>query len=164
MDAPRQRGRAVSPTTAFDHLMKRALHVLYPAGSADNRFVAPPGSGYRGAVMPDFVLPDGRWIDFKLHVSYREKHDVPWRPSALYASLRKYLDHPANPGGSLIVVYRHLHGDLDEVVFPIRRGPTVLVADAEEFSRRVVLVDAVRAIARLAGTPSSWILDRVRSL
>lgn len=139
-----------SPTTAFDSLLKRTFLALYPQGSARKSFVSAPGEdSYHGGVKPDFVLPDGRWIDFKLRVSFREKQDVPWRPSALYSSLRKYVDHPANRHASLIIVYRHLHGTLEDVEFPIKRGAKILIQDASEFSRRIILVDVVKLLPRL---------------
>ena len=110
---------------------------------------APGDDCYRGGVKPDFVLPDGRWIDFKLRVSFREKQDVPWRPSALYSSLRKYIDHRANQPASLIIVYRHLHGSLGDVDFPIRRGAKLLIRDKAEFQRRIILVDVQKLLPRL---------------
>ena len=78
MDKNTRQARAASPSTTFDRLMKRALLVLCPDGSATSRFVAPPGcGGYRRAVIPDFVLPDGGWLDFKLRVSFRDRPTYP---------------------------------------------------------------------------------------
>ena len=145
--------------------MKAAFLALYPAGSATSRFVAPPGSaGWGRAVKPDFVLPDGRWIDFKLHVSYRESHDVAWRPSALYASVRKYVDHPANQHQTLSIVYRHIHGSLDDVHFPILRGRAVLLADSTDFQRRITLVPVERLLPRIRASTAGWVADALRTL
>lgn len=60
--------------------LRRALEYLDPRGSGRNHLVARPGAaGYRRGVKPDFILgstSDGRWVDVKLHVSYREKRGV----------------------------------------------------------------------------------------
>lgn len=159
--------RTGSPTTEFDRLLKYAFTALFPGGSARNRFFATPGADcYRRSVMPDFVMPDGRWVDFKLHVSYREKHDGPlWKPSALYASLRKYIDHTANRHGVLVVVYGHLHGSLADVVFPVTRGRKVLLRDADDFAHRVKLVNVRQALSGIQRRPDlAWVLDAVSRL
>jgi hypothetical protein len=141
-----------------------AFKALYPQGSADNHFPPAGPRGYQRIAKPDFVLPDGRWIDFKLYVSYRETSDVPWRPSALYASLRKYLDHSANSHGTLGIVYRHLRGSLSDVRFPVTRGVQMLVADEAEFRRRVVLVDVARLFERIQQSSAAWVLEGLRKL
>lgn len=157
--------RRPSPTTEFESLARQVLLHLHPTGSARNCFRAGVNAPcYRGGVKPDFVLPDGRWLDFKYRVSFREKHDVPWRPSALYSSLRKYIDHEANEHRSLIIVYRHLHGSMDDMQWPITRGQTVLLRDAEEFQRRVQLVDIQRVLKRIEGTHVAWLADAIRRL
>jgi hypothetical protein len=153
-----------TPTTEYDRLLKAAFTGLYPAGSARNSFPPRGARGYQRVAKPDFVLPDGRWLDFKLHVSYREKSDVPWRPSALYSSLRKYLDHSANVRGTLGIVYRHLHGSLSDVSFPITRGEQVLVKDAADFEKRVVLVDVEKFFKRIKSTNAAWVVENVRHL
>jgi hypothetical protein len=154
-----------SPTTTFDSLLKRAFLALYPQGSAQSHFVSTPGAdGYHRGVKPDFVLPDGRWIDFKLRVSFREKQDVPWRPSALYSSLRKYIDHPANRHASLIIVYRHLHGTPEDVEFPIKRGAKILIRDAAEFRQRIILVDVMKLLPRLRKAQLDGIAQEIMRL
>lgn len=159
------RPRRPSPTTEFESLARRVLLHLHPGGSAHNHFRASANATcYHGGVKPDFVLPDGRWLDFKYRVSFREKHDVPWRPSALYSSLRKYIDHEANEHGSLIIVYRHLHGSIQDIQWPITRGRTVLLHDAEEFQRRIQLVDIERVLKRIEGTQASWLATAIRKL
>lgn len=160
------RARRRSPTSEFDALVRRALEHIDPRGSGRNHLVARRGAGgYQRGVRPDFILSDGRWVDFKLHVSYREKRgDVAWRPSALYTSLRKYIDHPENQRGTLTIIYRHLHGSIRDVEFPVLRGRTVLIADEAEFARKVFFVDVERVLQRLDGTPMSWIAERVRHL
>ena len=154
-----------SATTEFEHLARQLLFQLHPGGCAKNYFKSGAGAdAYRGGVKPDFVLPDGRWIDFKLRVSFREKNDVPWRPSALYSSLRKYIDHPANPNQSLIIVYRHLHGSISDVVFPIRRGEKVLLATPGEFERRLAFVDVRRLLPRLTPRARQLLEPRILAL
>ncbi len=154
-----------SKTTAFERLALAAFRALYPEGLAKETFYAPHGSGaYARGVEPDFVLPDGRWIDFKLGVSYRESHDVAWRPSALYSSLRKYIDHPANRHGTLNIVYCHLYGTLRDVRFPISRGRKALVRDAAEFRRRVILVPIEKLFARIQVSSARWVVDEIKRL
>jgi hypothetical protein len=98
----------MSATTDFDYLTKKAFKILYLEGSEINYFKAKSNDDcYQKAVKPDFILPDNTWIDFKLHVSYRESHHVAWRPSALYSSLRKYLDHSANKANHLTIERSH---------------------------------------------------------
>ncbi|MBI5545829.1 MAG: hypothetical protein HY901_18220 [Deltaproteobacteria bacterium] len=139
---PQAHRRVPAVTTQFDHLLKDAFTAIFPGGSSTGTFYAPRGRGfYEKGVQPDFVMPDGRWVDFKLHVSYREKTDVAWKPSALYTSLRKYIDHPDNKPGGLVIVYRHRHGAIADVVFPITRGRKALVRDAADFGRLINLVD-----------------------
>ncbi len=157
--------RRRSPTTEFDHLCKLLFKVLFPAGTTRNTFYASPGAScYRGGVKPDFVMPDGRWIDFKLRVSYREKQDVAWRPSALYSSLRKYLDHERNQHHTLTIIYKTLHGSLRDVVLPITRGSKVLVNDVAEFEQRVRFVPVSRLYPKLRGTKHAWIEDSIERL
>lgn len=109
-------------------------------------------------------MPDGCWVDFKFKVSLREKQDVPWRPSALYASLRKYIDHEANPQRTLTIVYGRMYGTIEDVKFPIDRGGKILIRDAAEFQTRVRFVSIEIALRKLRGTSSEWILDRIRQL
>lgn len=91
-----------SPTTQFDRLCKRAFKVLYPMGSDRNWFKAKPGAEcYMRAVKPDFVLPDGRWIDFKLHVSYRDREHVAWQPPFPW---RQFSDDKFNPS-KIVQIY-----------------------------------------------------------
>lgn len=157
--------RRRSPTTEFDHLCKLMFKVLFPAGSTRNTFYASQGANcYRGGVKPDFVMPDGRWIDFKLRVSYREKTDVAWRPSALYTSLRKYLDHEANRHQTLTIIHKTLHGSVHDVILPITRGSKVLVRDMAEFERRVVFVPVSRLYPKLRQTKYAWIEEAIERL
>ena len=114
--------------------------------------------------MPDFVLPDGRWVEFKLHIGFREHRTVAWRPQTLLASLRKYIDHPANPNRSLIIVYRHIHGAESDLAFPLHRGSKVLLHDVREFRNRIRLVDVMRLRDRLERGGMGWVLDRVAKL
>jgi hypothetical protein len=154
---------STSVTTQFDRLCKRGFSTLFPDGRSDQKFRSQQG-GYRRAVKPDFVLPDGRWIDFKYRVSYSERRSVAWKPSALYSSLRKYIDHPRNPTGSLIVIYGHLYGDIDDVEFPVRRGSKILLRDASEFEDRVHLVDVRRVYDRFRRAEAAWICEALDRL
>lgn len=155
----------MSPATEYDHLMKRAFATMFPKGTCNNRFRATSTDNcYLKAVKPDFVLEDGHWVDFKFMVSYVEKRDVPWKPSALYTSLRKYIDHVANVKKRLIIVYGLRFGSKEMVNFPIVRGRKVLVADAAEFERVIKMVSASKALERLRGTPNEWIARRVDEL
>ena len=118
---------------------------LFPTGSAWRSFRAPPNARcYRKGVKPDFVMPDGRWVDFKFRVSYRESDGPAWKPSALYSSLRKYIDHIDNEPKTLTIVYKHMHGATADVEFPITRGTTILIPDAREFAERIQFVDVRR--------------------
>lgn len=155
----------MAPTTEFDQLMKFAFSKLFPGGSARNAFRACAADDcYQKIVKPDYVIDGTKWIDFKLKVSYREKSDVPWRPSALYASLRKYVDHVCNPTNSLIIVYGKLYGTVDDVVFPIKRGEKVLIRDREEFIEKVKLVSAQRVLEKLRGTEHDWVLRKLTGM
>lgn len=109
-------------------------------------------------------MPDGRWVDFKLRVSFREKQDVPWRPSALYSSLRKYIDHEANALRTLTIVYGRLYGTINDVLFPISRGRKVLIRDAAEFHDRIKLVSIRTALRQLRGTSTEWVLTRIEQI
>ena len=152
-------------TTEFDHLMKDAFSVMFPEGRYGMIFKNPQGiNGYRRGVSPDFVLPDGRWIDFKLTFSFREIPNVPWKPSALYSSLRKYIDHSANPDKKLIIVYGKIFGTTKDIKFPICRGKTVLLPNEDEFNNRIILISAIKAIERLKGTSSEWMTSKLRTL
>ena len=151
----------MNPTTEFDHLMKRAFTVLYPHGSSINNFKAKPGDNcYSKVVKPDYIVGD-KWVDFKLSVSYREKRDVAWRPSALYASLRKYLDHADNHAKQLVIVYGNLFGTIDDVKFPILRGGKILIHGKDEFVRRIKLIPASKVLTKLKGTRDQWIAEKV---
>lgn len=155
----------MSPTTEYDHLMKYAFSKIIPEGSSKVVFQARAFDDcYKKAVKPDYVIDGKKWVDFKLKVSYREKSDVPWRPSALYASLRKYLDHVANPVNSLIIVYGKLYGTVDDVIFPIKRGGKVLIRDKNEFERKVKFVPAAKVLEKLRGTAEEWVIQKVASL
>lgn len=145
--------------------MKFAFSKLFPEGSSKNLFRASFSDGcYQKAVKPDYVINGAKWVDFKLRVSYREKSDVPWRPSALYASLRKYIDHVSNPTNSLIIVYGKLYGTIDDVVFPVKRGGKVLILDKNEFTRKVNLVPAAKVLAKLERTEYAWVIQKVAAL
>lgn len=152
----------MTPTTEFDHLMKYAFRILYPNGSSQNYFKAEPGDDcYLKAVKPDYVIPKRAWIDFKYRVSYEEKYDAPWRPSALYASLRKYIDHIDNPDKRLIILYGKLYGSIGQVKFPIMRGHKILIKNAAEFQARIKLVPALQVVEKLRGTEHQWVYDKV---
>ena len=154
-----------SQTTEFDHLMKTAFKIMFPDGSYGRRFKSEWNEGaYKKGVCPDFVLPDGRWIDFKLSVSFKESHNVAWRPSALYASLRKYIDHSSNPDKRLIIIYGKVFGSMKDVVFPICRGKKILIKDEIEFEKRIILIRADKAIERLRGTSHEWMLKKLGGL
>lgn len=162
----KQTQRRFSPTSEFEHLARRALQLLHPCGTARNHFRASAGDdAYPRGVKPDFVMSDGRWVDFKLHVSFREKaKDVPWRPSALYSSLRKYIDHPANTRGTLTIIYGRLHGSPRDVAYPVSRGRKVLIASPEAFEAKVKLVDVERLLVRLGPRDTELLAERVRAL
>ncbi|MEW5741715.1 MAG: hypothetical protein AB1938_22540 [Myxococcota bacterium] len=140
--------------------------MLDPQGSARNHFRASPSDdAYQRGVKPDFVMSDGRWVDFKLHVSLRDKaFHVPWRPSALYSSLRKYLDHPANKRGTLTIIYGRLHGSPHDVAYPVSRGRKVLIASPEEFEAKVKMVDVERLLVRLGERDTEQLGERIRGL
>lgn len=94
----------MNATTEFDRLMKCAFQILFAGGSANNYFTARSiDDCYSKPVKPDFILPDNTWIDFKLRLSYRESHNCAWQPSALYSSLRKYVDHVSNKKRNLLL-------------------------------------------------------------
>ncbi len=154
-----------NPTSEFDRLMKLGFSRLYPQGSSHGAYRSPnrPGA-YVRTVRPDYVVPGMEWIDFKLYVSFKEKKDVPWRPSALYTSLRKYLDHPDNPSKTLKIIYGFLYGELENVRFPIFRGKTMLIRDSFEFQQRIHFQSAEAALAPLSKSPDYWILKEVRAL
>lgn len=155
----------MNPTTEFDRLMKYSFKILYPDGSSVNYFKARPADPcYSKAVKPDYVIDGKKWIDFKLTLSYREKRDVAWRPSALYASLRKYVDHVANPSQNLIIVYGRIYGNIDDINFPILRGEKVLISDKNEFQDRIKLVPAMKILDKFRGTEHQWIIDKVSNL
>lgn len=119
---------------------------------------------YRKGVKPDFVIPGRGWIDFKLHVSYRESFNVAWKPSPLYASLRKYVDHVANNEKKLVIVYGMLSGTMADVQFPIKRGAKVLIEDRSDFASKIILVCAQDVLVKLNNTDNSWIVDSVKRL
>ena len=155
----------MNPTTEFDHLMKEAFVSLFSEGSRNNYFKAAVNEDcYRNAVKPDFVIPGRAWIDFKLHVSYRESSDVAWRPSAMYTSLRKYIAHSANETKKLVIVYGQLWGTINDVQFPIMRGKKILVTDQSDFKQKVILVEARKALGKLEGSRHEAIIDKVSRL
>jgi len=155
----------MNPTTEFDHLMKHIFTTLFPNGSSRNYFKATPTDNcYQKAVKPDFVIDNTKWIDFKLHVSYREKFDQPWRPSALYASLRKYVDHVHNPLKKLIIVYGKCYWTVDDVDFPVSRGNKVLVHNKSDFLEKVKLVAATKVTEKLIGTPDEWAIRKLHDI
>lgn len=156
--------RQPSNTTRFDRLVTEAMFCLHPEGQPHARHRPSGRSGYHRAVIPDFVLPDGRWIEFKYRMSLRDRRDVPWRPQTFYASLRKYLDHAANPTKSLIFVYGHLHGRVEDVDFPVCRGRTVLLRDATEFAQKVQLVDVRRLFDRVERRGGAEAVSELSSL
>jgi len=146
----------MNPTTEFDYLMKRALKILDPKGKVNPAILPTSFSeGYNNIVKPDYVLSNQTWIDFKLHVSYREKYAMAWKPSALYSSLRKYIDHSANTKQRLVIIYGKLHGTEKEIIFPIKRGRKILVNDLTDFRRRVILVSADRVVRKLGPSEAS---------
>ncbi|KAB2928087.1 MAG: hypothetical protein F9K24_22225 [Leptonema illini] len=155
----------MSKTTEYDHAMKQAFKILDERGKVANVFYGKgQGDYYRRGVQPDFISCDGYWIDFKLTVSYREKSDVPWRPSSLYTSLRKYIDHPENQHAMLDIVYGGLFGRIEDVVFPILRGRKILLASASEFQHRIRFIPAREAIKPLARGPHEALYRRIVSL
>lgn len=155
----------MNPTTEYDHLMKQAFQILYPNGYAKNYFKAKPTDNcYHKAVKPDYVIPNRAWVDFKLHVSFRESNNVAWRPSALYSSLRKYLDHVSNTTNKLLIVYGKLHGSLNDVHFPIMRGNKTLISDIQQFKDKVRFVHSLKAISKLNGNENGWIIEKIRQL
>lgn len=86
------------------------------------------------------------------------------RPSALYSSLRKYIDHEANTHGTLTIVYGRLFGTVEDVQFPITRGRNVLIRDARQLEERIRFVSVQTALRQLRGTPAGWILERIKAL
>src|SRR5450759_2369938 len=131
----------MNPTTEFDHLMKYAFGILFPSGAKYNYFIAKPTDDcYQKAVKPDYVIPDKAWIDFKLGISYKESHDVAWKPSALYASIRKYIDHVDNLTKNLTIRYGSLHGNIKDVQFPITRGRKILIQNDVQFKNMIALI------------------------
>lgn len=139
--------------------------MLYPNGTAQNYFKAQAADDcYQKAVKPDYILPGRAWIDFKFRVSYRESKNIAWKPSALYSSLRKYIDHSSNSTKRLIIVYGKLHGTINDVQFPIKRGAKILLHDKSEFDDRVQFVFALKAIDKLKGSNDDWIYDKVSTL
>ncbi len=137
---------------------------LHPEGQSHERYRPSERSGYGRAVIPDFVLPDGRWMEFKYRMSLRDRRHAPWRPPTFYASLRKYLDHAANPTKSLIFVYGHLHGRVEDVDFPVCRGRTVLLRDAAGFAEKVQLVDVRRLFDRVERHGGAEVVRELSSL
>lgn len=109
-------------------------------------------------------MPDGKWIDFKFRVSYIEKEDVPWRPSSLYSSLRKYVDHVDNRRQDLVIVYKHIHGSIKDVDLPIKRGTKVLIDTEGEFAKKIQLVDVRRIYPKLRNTKYEWIISEIESI
>ncbi len=78
--------------------------------------------------------------------------------------MRKYIDHPENRHGTLNIAYGRLHGTMDDVVFAIIRGRKVLVADAGEFSRKIILVSVERFYARIGATAARWAVAEIKKL
>jgi len=154
-----------NPTTKFDHLCKQGLKYLYPGGKANAHFFASSEYDcYKKGVKPDFVLPDGRWIDFKMCASYRDKNSVPWKPSALYSSLRKYIDHPYNPTNSLIIVYLYLYGSMSDIEFPITRGSKVLIRDEKEFTNKITFVNVRDIYIRIENAGGKRVVEAIKKL
>jgi hypothetical protein len=155
----------MNPTTEFDHLMKYAFKILYPTGSSQNYFKARSCDDcYQKAVKPDYVIPGRAWIDFKLKVSFRETHDVAWKPSALYASVRKYVDHVDNSSKKLTIVFGKIYGNLGDVQFPILRGSKVLIKDEYHFKNTIALISALEILKKLETTKHKWIINKIRDL
>jgi hypothetical protein len=78
--------------------------------------------------------------------------------------LRKYLDYTSNRASTLIIVYGKLYGNIDDVVFPIKRSGKILIRDGDEFVRKIKLVPASRALEKLKGTEYAWVAQEVERI
>lgn len=155
----------MNPTTEFDYYMKQAFGILFPSGSSRNYFIAKPTDDcYQKAVKPDYVIPGKAWIDFKLKVSYIESHDVVWRPSALYTSVRKYIDHVGNLTNKLTIIYGSIYGKIEDVQFPISRGRKILIRDEVQFKKMIALIPALGLLKKLENTKHEWIINKIHDL